>query len=155
MFKRLDTVHQFQLELLVQNRKLREIRKFANQLQPGSLARTCNVTTDRLVYQDVRGLSATEPCPRAQIWGRIKPKDTGTPREPGLVNHPRLVCLGDQTCPTQHQQCSSVRVDCVGPGSSPGKSGLKAYRLYPVGIGLTPKRLPSRPSTQLLGVLQA
>ena len=39
----------------------------------GSLARTCNVATDRLVYKDVRGLSTTEPCPRAQIWGRIKP----------------------------------------------------------------------------------
>ena len=66
----------------------------------GSLARTCNVATDRLVYQDVCGLSATEPCPKAQIWGSIKPKDTGTPREPGLVNRPRLVCLGDQTGPT-------------------------------------------------------
>ena len=66
----------------------------------GSLARTCNVATGRLVYQDVRGLSATEPCPKAWIWGCIKPKDTGTPREPGLVNRPRLVCLGDQTGPT-------------------------------------------------------
>ena len=70
------------------------------QQQPGSLARTCNVATDRLVYQDVRGLSATEPCPKARIWGRIKPKDTGTQREPGLVSSPRLVCLRDQTGPT-------------------------------------------------------
>ena len=54
------------------------------------LARTCNVATDRLVYQDVHGLSATEPCLRARIWGRIKPKDTGTPRELGLVNRPSL-----------------------------------------------------------------
>ena len=61
---------------------------------------TCNVATDRLVYQDIRGLSATEPCPRARIWGHIKPKNTGTPREPGLVNCPGLVCLGDQTGPT-------------------------------------------------------
>ena len=58
------------------------------------------VANDRLVYQDVCGLSATEPCLRARIWGCIKPKDTGTPREPGLVNRPRLVCLGDQTGPT-------------------------------------------------------
>ena len=28
---------------------------------PGSLARSCNFATNRLVYQDVRGLSATEP----------------------------------------------------------------------------------------------
>ena len=27
---------------------------------PGSLARSCNVATDRLVYQDLHGLSATE-----------------------------------------------------------------------------------------------
>ena len=66
----------------------------------GSLARTCNVATDRLFYQDVRGLSAAEPCPKARIWDRIKLKDTGTPREPGLVNRPGLVCLGDQTGPT-------------------------------------------------------
>ena len=33
----------------------------------------------------------------------------------------------------------------AGPGSSPGKSRIKAYRLCPVGIGRTPKRLPSRP----------
>ena len=45
------------------------------------------------------------------------------------------------------------RANDAGPGSSPGKSGFKAYRLYPVGIGLTPKRLSSRPSSQLLGVL--
>ena len=67
---------------------------------PGSLARTCKVATDRLVYQDVRGLSATEPCPKAQIWGRIWTKDIGTPRELGLVNRPGLVCFGDQTGPT-------------------------------------------------------
>ena len=54
--------------------------------KPGSLARTCNVATDRLVYQDVCGLSATEPCPKAQIWGSIK--------------QGRLVCLWDQTGPT-------------------------------------------------------
>ena len=66
----------------------------------GSLARSCNVVTDRLVYQDVRGLSATETRPSVRIWGRIKPKDAGTPREPGLVNCPRLVCPGDQTGPT-------------------------------------------------------
>ena len=34
---------------------------------PGSLARSCNVATDRLVYQDVRGLSTTEPCPRSDL----------------------------------------------------------------------------------------
>ena len=72
----------------------------AGWFQPGSLAGICNVATDRLVYQDVRGLSATEPCVKARIWGCIKPKDTGTPREPGLVNCPRHVCLGDQTGPT-------------------------------------------------------
>ena len=44
---------------------------------PGSLARTCNVATDRLVYQDVRGLSATEPCPGLRIGGRTMPKDAG------------------------------------------------------------------------------
>ena len=46
-------------------------------LKPGSLARTCNVATDRLVYEDVRGLSATETCPGIQIQGRTKPKDAG------------------------------------------------------------------------------
>ena len=40
------------------------------RFQLGSLARTCNVATDRLVYQDVLGLFATEPCPRARIWGQ-------------------------------------------------------------------------------------
>ena len=45
--------------------------------KPGSLARTSNVATDRLVYQDVRGLSATEPCPRLWIGGRTMPKDAG------------------------------------------------------------------------------
>ena len=43
--------------------------------KPGSLARTCNVATDRLVYQDVLGLSATEPCPGLQIGGLSMPKD--------------------------------------------------------------------------------
>jgi hypothetical protein len=33
-----------------------------------------------------------------------------------------------------------VRVDGGVLGSSPGKSGFKAYRLYPVGTGLTPKK---------------
>ena len=48
------------------------------QQQPGSLARTCNVATDRLVYQDVRGLSATEPCRRLGFGAAlIKPKDAG------------------------------------------------------------------------------
>ena len=61
---------------------------------PGSLARTCNVATDRLVYQDVRGLSATEPCPRARIWGRMKPKDNGTPRELGLGTKQALPSTG-------------------------------------------------------------
>ena len=45
------------------------------------LARTCNVATDRLVYQDVRlyvrGLSATEPCRGFRIGGRTMPKDAG------------------------------------------------------------------------------
>ena len=43
----------------------------------GSLARTCNVPTDRLVYQDVRGLSATESCPGLRIGSRTMPKDAG------------------------------------------------------------------------------
>ena len=75
--------------------------------EPGSLARTCNVASDRLLYQDVHGFSATESCPQQNLVQRlgfgaalIKPKDTGTPRELGLVNRPRLVCLGDQTGPT-------------------------------------------------------
>ena len=41
------------------------------------MARTCNVATDRLVYHDVRGLSATEPGPGLQISGRTMPKDAG------------------------------------------------------------------------------
>ena len=45
--------------------------------EPGSLARTCNVATDRLVYQDVRGLSATEPCRGFRIGGCTMPKDAG------------------------------------------------------------------------------
>ena len=47
--------------------------------KPGELALSCNVATDRLVYEDVRGLSATEPCREFRIWGCIKPKDVGTP----------------------------------------------------------------------------
>ena len=31
----------------------------------------------RLVYQDVRGLSATETCPRARICGCTMPKEAG------------------------------------------------------------------------------
>jgi hypothetical protein len=48
-------------------------------LLPGELALSCNVATDRLVNYDVRGLSTTEPCSKAWIWGRIKPKDAGMP----------------------------------------------------------------------------
>ena len=43
----------------------------------GSLARSCNVATDRLVYQDARGLSAAETCPGFRIGGRTKSKDAG------------------------------------------------------------------------------
>ena len=35
------------------------------------------IATDRLVYEDVRGLSATETCPGIQIQSRTKPKDAG------------------------------------------------------------------------------
>ena len=50
---------------------------FIGKIMPGSLARTCNVATDRLVYQDVCGLSATEPCLGLRIGGRTMPKDAG------------------------------------------------------------------------------
>ena len=51
-------------------RKYRESRKKEKERRKeskrstrkiGSLARSCDVATDRLVYQDVRGLSTTEP----------------------------------------------------------------------------------------------
>ena len=114
----------------------------------GSLVRSCNVTTDRLVYQDVHGMSATEPCPKGRIWGCTKPKDAGlllgrACRELGLVWCQWMA--GPVKCVAQ----TSARANGAGPGSSPGKSGFKAYRLYPVGIGLTPERLQSRPSPQL------
>jgi hypothetical protein len=54
----------------------------------GELALSCNVATDRLVYQDVRDLSTTEPCSKALIWGRIKPKDGGMLSYPVLVISP-------------------------------------------------------------------
>ena len=40
------------------------------------------------------------------------------------------------TCITQ----TLARANGAVPGSIPGKSGFKAYRLYPAGVGLTPKR---------------
>ena len=43
----------------------------------GSLARSFNVATDRLVYQDAHGLSAAETCPGFRIGGRTKSKDAG------------------------------------------------------------------------------
>ena len=33
-----------------------------------------------------------------------------------------------------------ARANGAGPGLIPSKSGIKAYRLYPMGIGPTPKR---------------
>ena len=56
----------------------------------GSLARSCNVATDGLVYQDVCGLSPAESCPGFRIGGRTKPKYAGlfigrACRELGLV----------------------------------------------------------------------
>ena len=49
----------------------------AQMINYSSLARTCNVATDRLVYQYVNGLSATEPFPGLRIGGRTMPKDAG------------------------------------------------------------------------------
>ena len=46
------------------------------RFQLGSLARTCNVATDRLVYQDVRGLSTTEPYWHTKGAGPGKPPQT-------------------------------------------------------------------------------
>ena len=51
-----------------------------------------------------------------------------------------------------HITYTSARANGAGPGSSPGKSRFKPYRLYPVGIGLTLKRLQSQPSPQLLRI---
>jgi len=45
---------------------------------PGSLARTCNVATDRLGQRDARGLSAIDPRPRLRIRVRIKLNDVDT-----------------------------------------------------------------------------
>ena len=105
------------------------------------MARTCNVATDRLGYQDVRGLSAPDPHPRPRIGVRtIHFYDSGPPRKPGLVNRPRLVCLGDQTGLTT-PKVGSVSGNGVDVGSSLGEGRFKACRLYSVGLGLTPKWL--------------
>ena len=47
------------------------------QDQSGSLARSCNVATDRLVYQDVCGLSATEPCRVLGFGAALSPRMLG------------------------------------------------------------------------------
>jgi hypothetical protein len=85
-------------------------------------------------------LSTTEPCSKAWIRGCIKPKDAGMLSYPVLVTSPP-VC-GDKTTPTRNDCIAWLGLIVGGVlGSSPGKSGFKAYRLYPVGTGLTPKRL--------------
>ena len=113
------------------------------------MARSCNVATDRLVYQDIRGLSAKEPCLKGRIWGCTKPKDAGlllgrAYRDLGLVWCQWMAGTVNVTL---------ARANGAGPGLIPSKSGIKAYRLYPMGIGPTPKRLQSKSSPQLLGVL--
>jgi hypothetical protein len=72
------------------------------------LALSCNVATDRLVYEDVRGLSTTETCSKAWIWGCIKPKDAGMLSYPVLVTSPP-VC-GDKTTPTRNDCIAWLRL---------------------------------------------
>ena len=45
------------------------------KIKDDKMARSCNVATGRLVYQDAHGLSAAETWTRFWIGGRTKPKD--------------------------------------------------------------------------------
>ena len=95
-------------------------------------------------------------CPLQNLVGGL---DLGPkPKDAGLLLGRACQELGLVWCqwmagPVKRVAQTSARANGAGPGSSPGKSGFKAYRQHPVGIGLTPKRLQSRLSPQLLGVL--
>ena len=110
-----------------------------------------NVATDRLVYQDVRGLSAAEPCLRGRIWGC---RMLGCCQARPVGSWALSGASGGQAQLTRITQ-TSARANGADPGSSPGKRGIKAYRLYPVGIGLTLKRFQADLPHNCWGVLQA
>ncbi len=93
----------------------------------GSLARSCNVATDRLVYQDARGLSAAETWLGFRIGGRTKPKDAGLICEVGPVGN---CCRGSGwQAQSRRVAQTSARANGAVAGSSPGHSGFKACRL--------------------------
>jgi hypothetical protein len=82
-------------------------------------------------------LSTTEPCSKAYIWGRIKPKDASMLSYPVLVTSPPD--CGDKTTPTRN--------DCIAwPGSIvgswvqvPARVDLRRTDYIQWGTGLTPK----------------
>ena len=88
---------------------------------PGSLARSCNVATDRLVYQDVCGLSATEPCRGLGFGAALSPRMLGCCKA-GPVGSWAL-SSGWQAQLTLITQ-TSARANVAVPGSIPGKSGI-------------------------------
>ena len=79
------------------------------------MARSCNVATDRLVYQDVSGLSATEPCPRGWIWASTKPKDAGLICEVGPIGSWAMSGASRWQAQSRRVAQTLARAKCAGP----------------------------------------
>ncbi len=94
------------------------------------MARSCNVATDRLVYQDARGLSAAETWLGFRIGGRTKLKDAGPENcEVGPVGSWALSGASGWQAQSMRVAQTSARANGAVAGSSPGHSGFKACRL--------------------------
>ena len=74
--------HIMNLDLkILKNKKIQKLKN----IRQISLARSCNVATDRLEYQDARGLSAGETWPGFRIGGCTMPRDAELIFEVGPV----------------------------------------------------------------------
>ena len=73
----------------------------------------------------------------AWIWGHIKPKEGGLLLGRACHELSLVWCQWMAGPVNMYNTDLGYRANGAVPGSSPGKSGLKAYRPYPVGKGLT------------------
>ena len=93
-------------------------------------------------------MSTTEPCPRAWIWSRIKPKDTALSRAWQTAHDLSVLGIKEALPSTSSvaQLVSIVRARVL----VPARADLR--RTDYIQWGLTLKKLPNRPSPQVLGV---
>ena len=76
----------------------------------GLVVQSVMSATDTLGYQDVRGLSASDSCPRQWIGVRTMLKDVCMPILPVLVTAPHMSVCGDNTTPISNDGICIARL---------------------------------------------